>query len=321
MSNSLHSLHNDPPHHTAASDTGKRKRSDLDDSLVDPLVDPLFDPLLVDPLVASLAVPLTNPSLANPSINPINPATTFASSHDCKPMCDEAKQLLDLIQKDIATNWLLSLSTCGGQSKKQKGHATKIKMQGTKFSFDGQRILKAGGTPTKEHRVRTQTIGLLINKYDPTNRTGLQKSAFSKLTNSKYIRLFKQFMALHRPGFKFTSIQVNVNTTSAPHVDGGNSGPSIIVGAGNYTGGRTVLWPSFDRKDSTLKGHSKNWQKENMPKPPVAVDISTQTLRFDGDKTWHASETFTGMRWSFVFFTMKPTPRRNKPRKAKIRRK
>ena len=98
---------------------------------------------------------------------------------------------------------------------------------------------------------------------------------------------------------------MNVNTTSAPHVDGGNSGPSIIVGAGNYTGGRTVLWPSFDRQDSTLKGHSKNWQKENMPKPPVAVDISMQTLRFDGDKTWHASEMFTGMRWSLVFFTMK----------------
>jgi hypothetical protein len=72
--------------------------------------------------------------------------------------------------------------------------------------------------------------------------------------------LFDQIVCVE--GFKFTSIQVNVNTTSAPHVDGGNSGPSIIVGAGNYTGGRTVLWPSFDRQDSTLKGHSKNWQKE-----------------------------------------------------------
>ena len=133
--------------------------------------------------------------------------------------------------------------------------------------------------------------------------------------------LFDQIVCVE--GFKFTSIQVNVNTTSAPHVDGGNSGPSIIVGAGNYTGGRTVLWPSFDRKDSTLKGHSKNWQKENMPKPPVAVDISMQTLRFDGDKTWHASEMFTGMRWSFVFFTMKektngpPTVRSKRKRTRK----
>lgn len=35
------------------------------------------------------------------------------------------------------------------------------------------------------------------------------------------------------PDFKFTSIQVNKNSTSKLHVDGANLGPSMIVGVGD----------------------------------------------------------------------------------------
>jgi hypothetical protein len=278
---------------------------------------------VVDPLLNNSSAKSTAKSSAKSSTKSSTKSSSDLPCFDAKRVSKEHQRMFNAIVQDLWTNWLTKLTTCGGETL-SRGHSLKIKMNGTKFSPDGQRLLKAGGTPTREHRVRTQTIGKLINRYDPINPTILQTSRFSKLTKNKYILWFKQFMALHRPGFKFTSIQVNVNTTSAPHVDGGNSGPSIIIGGGNYTGGRTVLWPSFDRQDSTLKGHSKNWQKENMPKPPVAVDISTQTLRFDGDKTWHASETFTGMRWSFVFFTMKektkngpPTVRSKRKRQGK----
>jgi hypothetical protein len=39
--------------------------------------------------------------------------------------------------------------------------------------------------------------------------------------------------------------------------------------------------------------------------PSHRIEIASQSLMFDGDKTWHASEYFGGRRWSFVFFNMK----------------
>ena len=57
-----------------------------------------------------------------------------------------------------------------------------------------------------------------------------------------------------------------MNTISKPHLDGGNNGPSVIVGTGDYgivryddveeeqcQQGRTVMWPKKTSKDQVSK--------------------------------------------------------------------
>jgi hypothetical protein len=59
--------------------------------------------------------------------------------------------------------------------------------------------------------------------------------------NPHIMPLFRKFMASHRPDFLFTSVFVNKNTTCQRHTDSKNTGESLIVGCGNYTGGETIL--------------------------------------------------------------------------------
>jgi hypothetical protein len=53
-------------------------------------------------------------------------------------------------------------------------------------------------------------------------------------------QLLARYCEANRPGFKFTSIQVNKNYESALHCDKKNLGPSAIIGLGNYEEG--WLW-------------------------------------------------------------------------------
>ena len=155
-------------------------------------------------------------STAKSSTKSSSANSSFDSCYDCIPLTQEQHRRLAEIQKDFESNHLTKIEPCGFKGK--KGHATKIGVNGSTFSPDGMKLLKAGGIPSTEQRVRTQTLGMLINSYDPKNSTGLQTSRLSKLTGKRYIKQLREWMASVRPDFKFTSIQVNVNTTSAPHV-------------------------------------------------------------------------------------------------------
>ena len=133
--------------------------------------------------------------LTDESAKPTTKSTTD-SPFDSKPLTTKAQTLLNEMKQGLADEWLTKLSTCGGQ--KPRGHSAKIGMQGALWSPDGMKLPPS--KRTAEHRVRTQTIGLLINRYDPTNRTGLQTSAFSKAADNKFVNLGRRFIEEARPG-------------------------------------------------------------------------------------------------------------------------
>lgn len=98
--------------------------------------------------------------------------------------------------------------------------------------------------------------------------------------NKKFPELFKAIKKLMKdydPSFKYTTIQVNKNIVSPPHVDKNNVGPSYIIALGNFEGGKLVI-----------EGKEHN--------------IKNKFLNFDGRKG-HWVTPFKGTRYSLVFFT------------------
>ena len=78
--------------------------------------------------------------------------------------------------------------------------------------------------------------------------------------------------------FEWTSLQFNRNTVSMPHTDKNNRGTSLLVLAGDYTGG------TFSLSDGSMK-----------------LDRPGQGLFFDGT-CLHESAAFQGERFSVIAF-------------------
>lgn len=77
--------------------------------------------------------------------------------------------------------------------------------------------------------------------------------------------------------FKFTTVQVNYNYKTKPHIDKNNVGSSVIVGLGDYVGG-----------DVIVSGRR--------------YDIKYRPLMFNGAKHIHSTSAYKGDRYSLVFF-------------------
>lgn len=87
----------------------------------------------------------------------------------------------------------------------------------------------------------------------------------------------KNFIKEYHPTFKYTTIQINKNIRSPPHIDKNNVGPSYIIALGEYSGGELYI--------------------EGKPH-----NIKNRFLKFDGTKG-HWVAPFTGTRYSLVYFT------------------
>jgi hypothetical protein len=97
--------------------------------------------------------------------------------------------------------------------------------------------------------------------------------------NEKFPKLYRLIKALikeHNPSFSYTTIQVNKNVVSKPHVDKNNVGPYVIA-LGDFEGGNLVI-----------KGKEYN--------------IKNKWKKFDGTQG-HWITPFEGTRYSLVFFT------------------
>ena len=81
-----------------------------------------------------------------------------------------------------------------------------------------------------------------------------------------------------RQAFCWGSLQINKNTVSRPHVDGNNSGPSLIILFGSFAEG------AFRMSDNSL-----------------IIDEVGTALAIDGTLK-HESAPFTGERYSIVAF-------------------
>lgn len=97
--------------------------------------------------------------------------------------------------------------------------------------------------------------------------------------DSKYPELKKAIWALGKKivPFPFTTVQVNYNYKTKPHIDGHNVGNSLILGFGDYSGGDLVV-------------SGKSYNIKNTP-----------TI-FNGSLHLHSTKPYTGERYSLVFF-------------------
>lgn len=107
--------------------------------------------------------------------------------------------------------------------------------------------------------------------------------------NNKYPDLFQSILELALyiipEDFEMLGIPnicVNKNLLCLPHNDN-NKGDSIIIGLGNYTGGRLIL-------------HHTDIDLE-------FIDIKNKPFKFNGKKIKHSTEPFEGDRWSIIFYT------------------
>ena len=134
--------------------------------------------------------------------------------------------------------------------------------------------IKTGTTSQKNAR---QTV------FGLTYYHGNWKKSNSTIKHPHIIPLFKKFIRSHYPEFKFKSVYVNKNTVCKKHLDSKNSGESLLVGFGPYTGGKTVVY-------------------DNDGKNPKKFNIRSNSLIFNGSELLHKSEKFDGTRYSLVFF-------------------
>ena len=98
-----------------------------------------------------------------------------------------------------------------------------------------------------------------------------------------FLQLCQDFVAIHAPGFEFNSVYVNQNVVCQRHTDSKNIGQLLLVGLGDYEGGETTLHNCSEEGD-------------------VSFNIKDISLRFNGAEIEHSSKSFTGTRYSLVFF-------------------
>jgi len=118
--------------------------------------------------------------------------------------------------------------------------------------------------------------------FGQTRWQGKYRESKSSRKNPHMMSLFKEFIDSHYPEFAFRSVYVNKNTVCKKHLDSQNTGESLLVGFGDYTGGETTL-------------HNKDEGSQSF-------DISKESIIFDGSVIYHNSEPFEGTRYSLVFF-------------------
>ena len=125
----------------------------------------------------------------------------------------------------------------------------------------------------------TQAFALGTVNYRGQKSVGYKTQGESKYNNkfSELFSLIKKLIFLYKPNFEYTTIQVNKNILSKPHVDKNNIGSSYIIALGEFIGGELVI------EGKKYKIHNR-WK------------------HFDGTKG-HWVNDFKGTRYSLVFFT------------------
>jgi len=101
--------------------------------------------------------------------------------------------------------------------------------------------------------------------------------------NKRYSEHYKEMLKIAKEikiDCKWTSIMLNDNYKSLPHLDANNDGVSCIVGFGDYTNG-----------ELNIEG--------------TKYDIKYKPLHMDASKQVHFTEAWEGCRYSIVFFKIK----------------
>eukprot|EP00929_Paragymnodinium_shiwhaense_P052124 TRINITY_DN26129_c0_g1_i1.p1 TRINITY_DN26129_c0_g1~~TRINITY_DN26129_c0_g1_i1.p1 ORF type:complete len:553 (-),score=119.97 TRINITY_DN26129_c0_g1_i1:97-1755(-) len=142
--------------------------------------------------------------------------------------------------------------------------------------------------------------GLLLGMYAYAANVGVSQKTHQHPWLTKLLIGALRAVA---PDFPFTSIQLNYNYASRPHIDKNNLGTSFIVGLGDYTDGE--LWVHDDTGDTefTLEGQDVNgYYHVGRPLKGQLLQIRDAWTIFDGNLL-HYTKPFTGERYSIIFFT------------------
>ena len=111
--------------------------------------------------------------------------------------------------------------------------------------------------------------------------TGLNNRSWVSVQNNKHKILYealKKYADEIDPLFSYTSITVNKNFKSYPHLDKNNSGMSMIIAMGDFSGGRLIIDDNY-------------------------IDIKNKKCYFEAYKQIHSTEDFSGDRYSIIYFT------------------
>jgi hypothetical protein len=143
-------------------------------------------------------------------------------------------------------------------------------------------------TPEREKIIgaigRTCNFGLVRSR-----RIGYTKSRPSQKYPEIYNAIFKFGNHVCPPGMDITSITLNHGVKAKKHVDSFNVGDSVIVGIGDYDGGKLRVYDAgIDSETYT------------------AYDIRDKPLMFNGAKYAHETEDFTGNRYTIIYYSQRP---------------
>ena len=146
------------------------------------------------------------------------------------------------------------------------------------------------GTDTNEVH-RGMALGLVnIRPYNQITLGYKPQQLCRQLAMPKYAQFYKivqeWFRETYPYYFKYSTIQFNKNNQCAKHIDANNVGVSMIIGLGDYTGGRLIIYD--------YEGEEKKY-----------IDIKNKFYKFNGSKYYHETEAFEGDRITLVFFDIR----------------
>jgi hypothetical protein len=160
-------------------------------------------------------------------------------------------------------------------------------------------------------RGQSEIRGMLLGLFSYGGSFGVSSAT------AKHPQLSRLLVAAIRAidcDFPFTSIQLNYNYASRPHVDRNNVGCSYIVGFGEYEGGELWVHDSEvgdDSVDCTLDPQDENvsaYYTAGSTFPGRLEDVKGRWIQFDGNKL-HYTKEFRGNRYTLVYFTSDTYPK------------
>lgn len=125
-------------------------------------------------------------------------------------------------------------------------------------------------------RIRSITFGQVYHQFTyRIPQPSIFNSRFPKIWD-----LIQQLGKIIANNIPWTSVQLNHNVVCGPHIDKNNSGYSVIVSFGNYTGNNLVI-------------------------NEVEYNTNRNPLCFDGHQPHYNTPQLNGDKYSLTFFSLK----------------
>jgi hypothetical protein len=127
------------------------------------------------------------------------------------------------------------------------------------------------------------TIGRTMTFGFGNTRRGYNEFASNK-QHPALLKLLAEFgNAVVPKGWTYEAITLNHGVKAKKHIDIHNNGRSVIIGIGDYTGGKVRVW-------------------DTDGKNPIEYDIHFKPTMFNGARMYHETTPFKGDRYSMIFY-------------------